>query len=46
MRELGTVIARILGDYGPRIRPGRVKYKLAFIEEEGGWREIGVKKIK
>ena len=33
-KELGTVIARILGDYGPRIRSGRVRYKLAFIEEK------------
>ena len=32
--ELGTVIARLLGDYGPRIRSGIVRYKLAFIEEE------------
>ncbi len=23
-----------MGDYGPRIRPGRVRYKFAFIEEE------------
>ena len=31
--ELGTVSACCAGGYGPRIRPGIVRYKHVFIEE-------------